>query len=143
MPRRFVALTLLAVLMSVALVACSSDSEPAPTAAPPTPTAQASAPTTPSQPQDGTVVNLQDPGRSGSYNFSPSDLTFSVGETVTLTLASETEFHTFTVDDLGIDQDVDAGETVTLTFTFDTPGTFEIICIPHEVLGMVGTITVQ
>ena len=134
MPRRLAALILLATLTSVALVACGSDPEPAPTAAP---TA------TPSQPPGGTVVSLQDPGGSGSYIFSPSEFTFSVGETVTFTLTSENEFHTFTVDDLGIDQDVNAGETVTLTFTFDTPGTFQLICLPHEVLGMVGTITVQ
>lgn len=142
MPRRLAALILLATLTSVALAACGSDTEPAPTAAPPT--AQAAAPTaTPSQPPGGTVVSLQDPGGSGSYIFSPSEFTFSVGETVTFTLTSENEFHTFTVDDLGIDQDVNAGETVTLTFTFDTPGSFQIICIPHEVLGMLGTITVQ
>lgn len=148
MPRGLVALTLLATLMSVALVACGSSDADSPIAAPPTPTAQAAAPTaaptTPSQPPDGaTVVSLQDPGGSGSYKFSPSEFTFSVGETVTFTLASETEFHTFTVDDLGIDQDVNAGETVTLTFTFDTPGTFQLICIPHELLDMVGTTTVQ
>ena len=146
MPRRLAALILLATLMSVALVACSSDTEPAPTAAPPTPTAQAVAPTaapsTPSQPPDGTVVSLQDPGGSGSYIFSPSEFTFSVGETVMFTLTSEKEFHTFTVDDLGIDEYVNAGETVTLTFTFDTPGTSQILCLPHAVLGMLGTIPV-
>ena len=139
MHRKLAALTLLAVFTSLALVACgSTDSDSTPTPTPtPTPTA------TPTPPPDGTVVNLQDPGVSGSYAFSPSEFTFSVGETVTFTLTSETEFHTFTVDDLGIDQDVNAGETVELTFTFDTPGTFQLICIPHEVLGMVGTITVQ
>ena len=143
MHRKLAALTLLAVFTSLALVACgSSDSDSTPT---PPPTAMPAPPptATPAPPPDGTVVNLQDPGGSGSYAFSPSEFRFSVGETVTFTLASETEFHTFTVDDLGIDQDVNAGETVELTFTFDTPGTFQLICIPHEVLGMVGTITVQ
>lgn len=147
MPRRLVALALLVALTSIILVACGSSDTDSPTAVPPT--AQAAAPTVapttppPPPPPDGTVVNLQDPGGSGNYQFSPTELTFSVGETVTFTLASETEFHTFTVDDLDIDQIVDAGETVSLTFTFDTPGTFDLICIPHELLGMVGTITVQ
>ena len=79
---------------------------------------------------------------SGSYAFDPSELVFSVGDTVTFSLTSEAEFHTFTVDELGIDEAVIAHEEATLTFTFQKTGTFELICIPHETLGMVGTITV-
>ena len=75
-------------------------------------------------------MSLQDSGGSGAYLFGPADLTFSVGDTITLELTSEGEFHTFTVDDLGIDVGVDPGSTKTL------------ICVPLEVLGMVGTITV-
>lgn len=89
------------------------------------------------------AVGLQDPGGSGSYVFDPADLSFSVGETVTFALTSENEFHTFTVDDLDIDEGVESGETVELSFTFDTAGTYELICVPHQSLGMVGTITVQ
>ena len=42
-----------------------------------------------------------------------------------------------------IDVVVDSGATETVTFTFDQAGTFQLICIPHERLGMVGTITVR
>ena len=75
--------------------------------------------------------------------FGPSDFTFDVGETVTFALCAESEFHTFTVDDLGIDVSVDVGSLESLSFTFDQLGTFQLICIPHEALGMTGTITVQ
>ena len=127
----------------LAAFACSSDSDetssasPAPTAAP----AAAPAPA----PSGGTAfdVSLQDPGGTGAYVFNPADLTFSVGDTISFSLTSEKEFHTFTVDDLGIDENVNAETTVDLTFTFDTAGTFELICVPHQALGMVGTITVQ
>jgi plastocyanin len=88
-------------------------------------------------------VKLQDPGVSGSYAFDPSELVFTVGDTITFKLTSEAEFHTFTVDDLGIDASVIAHEEATLTFTFQETGTFELICIPHESLGMVGTIIVR
>ena len=88
-------------------------------------------------------VTLADPGGSGSYGFQPDSLSFSVGDTVTLVFKSQSEFHTFTVDDLGIDEPVDGGSSSTLTFTFDKAGTFDLICIPHEFQGMVGTITVQ
>ena len=39
--------------------------------------------------------------------------------------------------------EVEAGDTESLTFTFDEPGTYDLICIPHESLGMVGKIIVQ
>ena len=88
-------------------------------------------------------VSLQDPRGSGEFRFGPSELTFVVGETVTFVLTAENDFHTFTVDDLGIDVSIDGGTSVTVTCTFDKPGTFPLICIPHQSLGMTGTVTVR
>ena len=68
---------------------------------------------------------------------------FSVGDCVEFTITAETEFHTFTVDGLPIDLAINKGETVKFAFTFDEPGGFNLVCIPHETLGMVGTITVR
>ena len=117
-----------------------------PTSAPPV-AAPAAAPavadTSTSGPAAGreVIVELKDEG--GDYAFGPAELAFSVGETVSFKMTSQNEFHSFTVDDLGIDMEVEAGETGILNFTFDKAGTYEVICIPHESLGMVGTITVQ
>ena len=77
------------------------------------------------------------------HSFLPSKMTFSVGDSITFVLTAQTEFHTFTLDDLGIDVPVDGGKTVRHTFTFNQAGTFNLICIPHEMQGMVGTITVK
>ena len=88
-------------------------------------------------------VNLEDPGGSGKYLFDPDGLTFNVGDVIAFTLTAETEFHTFTVDDLDIDEAVDARDSIRFSFTFDQPGTYDLICIPHETQGMVGTITVR
>lgn len=92
---------------------------------------------------DSVVVTAQDPSGTGEYKFADSEFTFSVGEKVQFKITSESEFHTFTVDDLGIDVAIDAGDTETLTFTFDKAGEYELTCIPHEALGMKGTITVK
>ncbi len=89
------------------------------------------------------TVRLNDNGGAGPFGYDPLDLTFSNGEIVNFTLIGEAAFHTFTVSDLDIDVEIEAGETVGLDFVFDVPGTYELICIPHEALGMVGTITVQ
>ena len=80
---------------------------------------------------------------NAKYGFNPTDITVKKGETVTFNLTSENEFHSFTVDSLGIDVEVDAGTTEEITFTFAEAGTFDLICIPHESLGMVGKIIVQ
>ena len=87
-----------------------------------------------------TVVN-EDVGGSGAYAFNPAEINVSVGETVTFTLTAETEFHTFTVEDLEIDRSLEAGETTKFNFTFDKAGTFSLICLAHP--DMTGTITVQ
>ena len=92
------------------------------------------------------VLN-KDKGGSGEYTFEPAELTFNVGETVNFEIIAETELHSFTVDELGIDVDIDGsanpGQKETLTYTFDKPGTFRLVCIYHEGNGMVGEITVQ
>ena len=88
-------------------------------------------------------VVMKDPGKSGEYVYDPAEFTFERGEEVTLVLTSEGEFHTFTVPDLEIDVHVDAWKTKALTFTFDEPGTYELVCTPHETLGMTGVVTVR
>ena len=94
---------------------------------------------------DITKVNVvnQDPAGSGKYQFSPDEMQFKVGEIVQFTITAETEFHTFNVDELNIDQSVDGGETIVFTHTFDTAGTFRLYCIPHGENGMEGQIVVQ
>ena len=88
-------------------------------------------------------VNMEDPGKSGEYVYDPAEFTFERGQQVTFFMTSEGEFHTFTVPDLDIDVHVDAWKTKALTFTFDMPGTYELVCTPHETLGMTGVITVR
>ena len=88
-------------------------------------------------------VNMEDPGKSGEYVYDPAELTFEQGEQVTLVMTSEGEFHTFTVQELEIDVHVDAWKSKALTYTFDKPGTYELVCTPHETLGMTGVITVR
>ena len=91
----------------------------------------------------GRVITVALKDENTEYMFDPGDIAVSSGETVTIEMTSQSEFHSFTVDKLGIDVEVEAGETQTFTFTFDKPGTYDLICIPHETLGMVGKIIVQ
>ena len=119
--------------------ATSSAAPPPATTSPQSSTAASSSPSTPADYSLDVALN----DANAKYLFNPTDITVKVGETVTLKLTSEDEFHSFTVDDLGIDVEVDAGTTEEITFTFSDAGTFDLICIPHESLGMVGKIIVQ
>ncbi len=142
--QRRVTLVLAALLgLAFAGLACGGGAEPTarPTTAAPTPTA-APAAAPPSRGGDVVKVENQDPGGTGDYKFVPAEFTFRLGDTITFEMSGETEFHTFTVDDLGIDEVVDGGEVVTFEVTFDKPGEFELICITHQAHGMTGTITV-
>ena len=155
LPRLLPAVLVLVVLAAAIAAACGGGGEdPTPDSGRRSPSPPPAAPqATPTPPADSgsngpvvgggkpiTVVN-EDVGGSGAYAFNPPELTFSVGEAVTFTLTAETEFHTFTVEDLDIDQSLEAGETQKFNFTFDKAGTFSLICLAHP--QMTGTITVQ
>lgn len=153
--KKFAALTLMACAIFSVIVACG---QPAPTepskmtikrASPPIPPP---APTVAPDEAEGAgevlvgtpfTVRMIDNGGAGPFAYEPVDMTFSVGEIVNFTFIGEDAFHTFTVSDLDIDVEVEAGETTGLDFQFEVAGTYELICIPHEALGMIGTITVQ
>ena len=81
-----------------------------------------------------------------NFRFEPERLAFGVGETVVFELRSSDDIHTFTVKELDINWAVRGdAEPQIQSYTFDRPGTFELMCaIPgHQGFGMVGTITVR
>ena len=96
-----------------------------------------------SAPASGSVTKVvnRDPGGSGKYEFYPSKFTFNVGQEVKFELSSETEFHTFTIDDLDIDLGLEAEEVIEFTFTFNDAGTYDLVCLSHP--EMTGKIVVK
>ena len=91
----------------------------------------------------GRLVKIQMLDAGETYLYEPANLTFKVGEKITFKITSETEFHTFTIDELDIYETADAGESYEFTMTFETAGTYRLYCVPHETLGMIGEVTVQ
>ena len=157
---------LLGVVISIVMVslfaACAApetipatESTPAPTTTPtltPTPTpAPATAPTpapipnpTPT-PTPTTPVAVMEVTVTARYaTFQPTTLTVAKGQTVKLTITSRDTPHTFTIDELGINFAVGAGQTVTKEFTVEKAGIFTFYCAVagHRSAGMVGTLTV-
>jgi plastocyanin len=77
------------------------------------------------------------------FYFSPTVLTGSAGEELTLHLENEgsTE-HNFSVTDQGIDQDVESDGKADVTVTFPDSGTLVFFCKYHENMGMRGALEV-
>lgn len=86
----------------------------------------------------GTVLEAQDPA-----DWSQTEITAAPGDTIQVVNAGFLE-HNFTVDELGIAQDL-TQEPVTITIPEDAaPGKYEFYCsVPgHREQGMVGTLTI-
>ncbi len=76
--------------------------------------------------------------------FNPKVITIPNGRTTTLILKNQgNKEHTFTVEKLGIDAEVQPGKEKTITVKPEKPGTYELICRYHVREGMVGTVIVQ
>jgi uncharacterized cupredoxin-like copper-binding protein len=76
--------------------------------------------------------------------FNPKDITFLNGKTTPLILKNEgKKEHTFTVEKLGIDAEVQPGKEKTITVKPKKPGTYELICRYHFNEGMVGKVIVK
>ncbi|MDC0702076.1 MULTISPECIES: cupredoxin domain-containing protein [Priestia] len=76
--------------------------------------------------------------------FNPETITIPSGKTTTLILKNEGQKeHTFTVEKLGIDAEVQPGKEKTITVKPQNPGTYELICRYHFNRGMVGKVIVK
>ncbi|WP_163103531.1 cupredoxin domain-containing protein [Peribacillus alkalitolerans] len=76
--------------------------------------------------------------------FNPKVISIPNGITTTLILKNKgKKVHTFTVDKLGIDAEIQPGNEKTITVEPKMPGTYELICRYHFQEGMVGTVIVK
>lgn len=76
--------------------------------------------------------------------FNPEAITIPNGTATKLILKNKgKKEHTFTVEKLGIDEEVQAGKEKTITVQPKQPGTYELICRYHFQEGMVGKVIVE
>ena len=79
------------------------------------------------------------------FYFNPKELSGDVGKAITVKLKNEGKVaHTFTIDELGVDQTVQPDQNSTVTFTPTKTGTFAFYCKIHRASnGMEGTLKVS
>ncbi|MED1625076.1 cupredoxin domain-containing protein [Bacillus pseudomycoides] len=76
--------------------------------------------------------------------FNPKVINIPIGRTTTLILKNQgKKEHTFTVEKLRIDAEVQPGKEKTITVKPKKPGTYELICRYHFQKGMDGKIIVK
>ena len=74
--------------------------------------------------------------------FDPANITVEPGTTVTWVQSGENPHTTTSYDGLWDSGMIEGGSGGTFSFTFEEPGTYDYFCIPHESLGMIGSVTV-
>ena len=62
------------------------------------------------------------------YAYSPSELHVNPGDIVTFELVSTDVVHGLYIDSYGVSVEADPGQTATLTFVADRPGSFRFRC---------------
>ena len=75
--------------------------------------------------------------------FDQANITVEPGTTVTWVQSGDNPHTTTSYDGLWDSGMIEGGTDGTFSFTFEEPGTYDYFCIPHEDLGMVGTVTVS
>ena len=78
------------------------------------------------------------------FMFDPTTLTATAGKPVTVTIKNEGQAeHNFSIESLKVNQDIEKGESKTVTFTPTQSGSIQFFCEYHKNShGMVGTLTV-
>jgi plastocyanin len=74
--------------------------------------------------------------------FAPANITVEPGTTVTWVQSGDNPHTTTSYDGLWDSGLLPGGSRQTFSFTFEEPGTYDYFCIPHEDLGMIGSVTV-
>jgi plastocyanin len=78
-----------------------------------------------------------------NFYFGPTVLTGSPGQQITIALKNEGSVaHTFTIDSLNVDVELQPDQTRDVTVTFPQSGFTEFYCRFHRTSGMVGELTV-
>ena len=67
---------------------------------------------------------------ASDFAFDPETVTIAAGDGIELTNEGEAE-HNITAEDAGLDEDVDAGDSVTVDTSGVEPGTYDFICEYH------------
>jgi plastocyanin len=103
------------------------------------------------QPQESNNTNTADEAaiqtvdmKSGNFFFEPANITAEAGQKIEVTFTENTGFHTFVIDEIDLNAQIEEGETITFTAP-EEPGSYAFYCDVgnHRAAGMEGVLTVE
>jgi plastocyanin len=74
--------------------------------------------------------------------FRPGTISAEGGEVTVFVENADNTLHTFTVEELDVDLQIPGKANGKVTFDAE-PGTYKFVCVPHEGLGMTGTLEIR
>ena len=77
---------------------------------------------------------------AANFAFQPESLTAAVGDSIEFTNEDDAK-HNITAEDVGLDEDVDAGSSTTIDLADVEPGSYDFICEYHPD-SMTGTLEI-
>ena len=88
----------------------------------------------------GATMNLV----AKDFMFEPATITATAGKPITVTIKNEGQAeHNFSIESLKVNQDIEKGDTKTVTFTPTQSGPVQFFCEYHKTShGMVGSLNV-
>lgn len=92
----------------------------------------------------GAQANVEVEMEATNFSFTPNVINASPGERVSVTFTKNTGFHTFTIDQLGLEFAIAQGEKLNFTAPSE-PGSYPFYCSigSHRAQGMEGTLIVE
>src|ERR671915_1840880 len=95
------------------------------------------APSAWAQGQEEVTVRMED------NFFDQANITVEPGSTVTWVQSGNNPHTTTSYDGLWDSGMIEGGSGGTFSYTFEEPGRYDYFCIPHESMGMIGSVTVS
>ena len=124
--------------LALAAAACGDDEEATTPAPSPTTAASPTVAASPS-PSGGEAIEME----LEDFAFNPSQLQVKAGQAVTFDLKNrDSASHTFTIDELNVDETLAPDEEKPVTFTPTGAGALTFYCRFHRSSGMEGTLSV-
>ncbi len=134
--RKLILVLVLVPMVAVLVAACGSNNKEAQ----PSTTARPSASSAPSGSPSAGATSME----ADDFYFDPNEITAQAGHAVTIKLKNTgAASHTFTIDELNVNETLAAGDEKTITFTPTEAGTLTFYCRFHRTQGMEGTIKVS
>lgn len=92
----------------------------------------------------GAQADVEVDMKTANFSFTPSIINASPGDRVSVTFTKNTGFHTFTIDEIGVEFAIAEGEKLNFTAPSE-PGSYAFYCDigSHRAMGMEGTLIVE